>query len=605
MANKSTVAQGAADATVPTPAGPHEGLPGSAVPKVALGITQRASGLGGATREGAQTGRTEATKERKEQLEFLNLQQKQRGLLEQQKDLLEQAPLGPRLSKQAGQTAHDVVTSIMLATGGYLTAKGIAQVPMTIAQEYDSPGAVHLPPIIVNDGLDNDRIPLGADATPAPLSLPGESRSVEAGRLAQMLQAGKSASGMAALDAAVKLTVTAITASTPEQRGEGMGAAGGSFTGAVLGAMLGSRTKAGAPVVSMMFGFAGDKVGGAVGKELMATPAGALHGSSSTGAGNGQADAASPSLWESLSATLGVATGVGLGAAAHKHRDRLRRFGWGRVDDEPYPLGADAGPSPTDINPPAEPSPTSTKQSAGRWATVQGAVNDAGKLPWLEAGLKGAYTFATAKTPEEKGMGYGGAIGGAIGTVLGGGILGKVVGPTYGMFIGNLVGDKVGSLIGGWIGKTFFKPADRKDKAEAAQGDPRQATNKAAGEVSDTQKDTRRAEQLSPNTPHAVPADKYAWGLAAQSRESVQGYLPPAPMVLPDVASIPTASQGVTTQPTPQQLTFTANMPITVQGRVDAPNLLTEQLEAAVKRVMEDLFKRAPSTQMYDPAHAY
>ncbi|WP_194790108.1 hypothetical protein [Pseudomonas sp. UFMG81] len=658
MANRSTVAPSAADATVPTLAGPHEGLPGSAVPKVALGITQRTSGLGGATREGAPPQQTEAVKGKDEQPESLSVQQKQLGLLEQQKGLLERAleawkaPPGPGLLPQVGQTMRDAGESMLIASGGYLAAKGVAQAQAAINKARASTrtppgaeglvdqaqgsapahtGAVVLPATIVS-GADPA---LGADATPAPVPRPAEPRPAEPGRWAQALQAGKSASGLAGLDALMKLTFTATTASTPEQKGEGVGAALGGFTGAVGGAMLGSRFKVGAAATSMMAGFAGDKVGGAVGKGLMATPATPTQGASASDAGNGQPTSPSPAttLW----GTLASAVGVGAGAAAFKHRGRLldlARGKRGRVPDEPYPLGADAGPSPTGINP-----------SAGRWATFKDAFKASGKLPWIEAGVKGAYTYATAKTPEEKGAGYGGAIGGAVGTALGGLLLGGFVSPPVGMLIGNMVGDKLGSVIGGWGGKTFFTDANGKSKPATTLSNPRHATPAAVGDVRDAQKDTRSAAQLSPGTPAALVASRSArWqdmqpGTPAQvhlppdpavlpevaqspgtpaalvaSRSArwqdmqpgtpAQVHLPPGPTVLPEVAQPPSQPSAVTPPPAPQQLTFTANMPITVQGRVDSPNLLAEQLEETIKRVMLDLQRQAYNAQMTDPSHA-
>ena len=76
--------------------------------------------------------------------------------------------------------------------------------------------------------------------------------------------------------------------------------------------------------------------------------------------------------------------------------------------------------------------------------------------------------------------------------------------------------------------------------------------------------------------------------------------VPAGPLALPDAGPRPVHSQGLATQPVSQQLTFTANMPITVQGSVDAPNQLTQQLEEAVRRVMQDLQRQAYNAQLAD-----
>jgi len=619
MANRSTTALGAVGATVPELAGPLEGLRGRTVPMGALGGTQRPADVGGGGNTAPSPQGAMALRDKDTQAESLKVQQQQVGLLQQHKVLLERslggrpAQSGPELLPQVGQAARDVASSLLIAGGGYLAAKGIAQ-----GSAPGRPGTLYLPALVIGstDGAPgSEDYPLGADAMPAPLP-----RSDGPGRWAQALQAGKSATGMAGLDALTKLVFTATTASTAQQRGEGVGAAAGGFLGAVSGAMLGAGLKLGAPAASMMLGFAGDKVGGVLGKGLMARSDSA----SVAGVGNGQstpsADAAPPSASSTLWGTLASALGIGAGAAAYKHRGRLRRAGRGVGLDEPYPLGADAGPSPSGLNP-----------SPGRWARLTEAFKAAGKLPWLEAGVKGAYTYATAKTPEEKGAGYGGAIGGAVGTVLGGMFLSGVVGPPVAMLIGNMVGDKVGGVIGGWAGKTFFSASDEPPKSPRpaiSLSDPRQITLVPKGEVLDGQVGTRMARQLlspsqvalskpraavdaraaggvevplaiGPGAPIGAPVGKYFSERAAEFKPQ-ETSVPVGPLALPDAGPRPAQSQGLATQPVSQQLTFTANMPITVQGSVDSPNQLTQQLEEAVRRVMQDLQRQAYNAQLAD-----
>ncbi|SEP74941.1 hypothetical protein SAMN05216230_101382 [Pseudomonas soli] len=649
MANRSTTALGAVGVTVPEHAGSLEGLPGRTVPMRELGRTQRLAEVGGGGSTAPPPQGAMALQGEDTQAESLKVQQQQVGLLQQHKALLERSQgarstqPGPELLPLVGQAARDVASSLLIAGGGYLAAKGVAQAQAAIGKARNGlvgstdsngqpgaaqgsasvrPGTLYLPALVIGstDGAPgSEDYPLGADAMPAPLP-----RSDGPGRWAQALQAGKSATGMAGLDALTKLVFTATTASTPEQRGEGEGAAAGGFLGAVSGAILGAGLKLGAPTASMMLGFAGDKVGGVVGKELMARPDSAAHSASVAGVGNGQstpsADAAPPSASSTSWGTLASALGIGVGAAAYKHRGRLRRPGRGVGLDEPYPLGADAGPSPSGINPPP-----------GRWARLTGAFKAAGKLPWLEAGVKGAYTYATAKTPEEKGAGYGGAIGGAVGTVLGGMLLSGVVGPPVAMLIGNMVGDKIGGVIGGWAGKTFFSASDelRKSPRQAISlGDPRQITLAPKGEVLDGQVGTRIARQLlapsqvahskpraavdarpaggvevplaiGPGVLIGAPVGKYFSERAAEFKPQ-ETSVPAGPLALPDAGPRPVHSQGLATQPVSQQLTFTANMPITVQGSVDAPNQLTQQLEEAVRRVMQDLQRQAYNAQLAD-----
>ncbi|MDH0300576.1 MULTISPECIES: hypothetical protein [unclassified Pseudomonas] len=704
-----------------------------------LGITQRSPDPGGVDSEGAPAQETEAVREKDEQPESLQAQQRQVGLLEQQNGLLARAlnawkaPSEPGLVPEVGQAVRDAGASILIAGGGYLAAKGAAQVPAMIGRTRSgtggstdseghpdgarisasaSPGTVYLPALVIgNDdrALGRDDYPLGADATPAPVPRPAEP-----GRWAQALQAGKSAGGMAGLDALMKLAFTATTASTPEQKGEGVGGAAGGFIGTVTGAMLGRSLKVGAPAASMMLGFAGDKVGGALGKGLMATSGNAPQ----PDAGSGQSAptmASSPSPATTLWGTLAGAAGIGAGAAAFRHRDRLRRLGRGKGSlalDEPFPLGADAGPAPTGINP-----------SAGRLARLKEAFKAPGKLPWVEAGVKAAYTYATAKTPEEKGAGYGGAIGGAVGTALGGLFLSGIVGPPVAMLIGNAVGDKVGGVVGGWVGKTLFsdKPgasiAQRDthqdgrmpargliDESEGSRSirplsstssdaspgpgkpintsaggiatgplalapgtppvasagkyfveraaefeplsrangllgpsvslrDPREVTLVPKREVLDEQVGERIARQrlstvssfvpapraavevpaiggtaprtvFGAGTPAATPVSKYFSERAAEFGAITLANVPPAPVTLPE-AMQPPANRGMPAQPTTQQFTFTANMPITVQGSVDAPNQLAQQLEESVRRVMQDLQRQAYNAQLADHPNAF
>jgi len=700
MANRSTTAPGAVGATVPALGGAVREERTRTVSIGALGVTQRPADVGDGVALPHQG--TEVVESKGDQAESLKVQQQQVGLLQQNKALLERAlnnrapPPAPGPLPQVGQTARDAATSLLFGGSGYLAVKGIAQASATIGRNSkkagstgseghpdgaqvsttDRAGTVYLPPLVIGGstsapGID-DYLP-GADAMPAPIPRPSGP-----GHWAQALMVGKSAAVMAGADAAMKSIFTATTASTPEQIGEGVGGAAGGFMGAVSGAMLGGRLKVGAPAASMALSFIGDKVGGTLGKELMAAPDGASQRTPATNALPGQstppAGGTSPSPATTLSGTLASAAGIGAVAAAYTHRERLLGLGRARgvtVLDDIYPLGADAGPSPTAINAPS-----------GRWATLKNGFKAAGKMPWVEAGIKGAYTYATAKTPEEKGAGYGGAIGGAVGTALGGTLLGSIVTPPFGMLIGNMVGDKIGGVIGGWVGKTFLSASDEshgKPRSAITLRDPRQVTLTSGREVFDEQVGTRMARQLLSAKPPTLPkpgssADAHpaggvvipmAFGADKQAATTVGKYfaeraaefrpvaqanrpigmqvlpkpheasalgagapetakagkslpervtesgpaapvsVPPAPMALPDAGPRPTQGLGATTQPITQQFTFTANMPITVHGSVDAPNQLTVQLEETVRRVMQDLQRQAYNAQLADHPNSF
>lgn len=702
MANRSTTALGAVGATVPELGGAVGEERRRTVPMGTLGVTQRPPDVGGGVDLPRQV--TEAVEGKDDQAESLKVQQQQVGLLQQNKELLERAlnnrtpPPAPGLLPPVAQTASDAATSLLVAGGGYLAAKGVAQAPAVIgkalsaqagstgseghpdgaqASSSSRPDTVYLPPLVI-EGTDRAPVfedyPLGADAAPAPMPKPAEP-----GPWARMLMAGKSAATLSGMDAGMKFIFTATTASTPEQMGEGVGGAAGGFMGAVSGAMLGGKLKTLAPAASMGLSFIGDKIGGALGKGLMAAPSDASQSPPATNTGSGQptpsVSGASPSPATTLWGTLASAVGIGAGAAAYTHRDRLRNLGRAKgvtAVDDLYPLGADAGPSPTGINAPL-----------GRGAALKAAFKAAGKMPWVEAGVKGVYTYATAKTPEEKGAGYGGAIGGVVGTALGGALLGSFVTPPVGMLIGNMVGDKVGGVIGGWIGKTLFTASDeprRKPATAITLQDPRQVTPAPGRGVFDEQVGTRMARQLLSATPQVPPkprtsvdamhstggvmvpmaleADKQAVapvgryfaeraadfrpvaqagspigvmslpksigplspGAGAPVDASAGRYLPehmaepgpasqlsvpPAPVVLPDAGPRPMQGQGSTAPPITQQLTFTANIPITVQGSVDAPNQLSLQLEEAVRRVMQDLQRQAYHAQLPDHPNSF
>lgn len=267
--------------------------------------------------------------------------------------------------------------------------------------------------------------------------------AVEPSRVHRALEEARGARSGTALDIALKGTFTTLNAKTPEQQVAGyisaFGAPLAGLLGKAAGAFLFKRTagKVASEVGGIGLSMAADKAGPVLGKALMATPTVAASNTDSSP----QVEAAPPqvdpyskmmhTIKDAVATTGVVASGAALWESA---KQRLWRG--------PLPSLTSALSKGLAYNPVT-------------WLAVEGAA-------------KWAYTAATAKTAEERGAGYGGAVGGVL---LGAGAgaaltwMGLPQAAPMGVMIGNFLGDQLGSAIGGYIGATFFS-----SEAEAAKG---------------------------------------------------------------------------------------------------------------------------------------
>ncbi|HGY9627639.1 TPA: hypothetical protein ACOJM5_004046 [Pseudomonas putida] len=174
-------------------------------------------------------------------------------------------------------------------------------------------------------------------------------------------------------------------------------------------------------------------------------------------------------------------------------------------------------------------------------------------------------TFASEKPGSEKAEGYGMAAGGLIGTLVGGAI-GSVV-PIIGTTFGAALGGLVGSQLGGWLGKSWFDSTVVKGEVAAEPSVPGQE----------------------------APDRKVAPGEVIRSirREQPPSQNPGVPNPTAPATSAPVYNQ---------QFTFTANMPVTVNNRLDDP-LTLQHLEAIARRQLEELMRQARSVQLADTPH--
>lgn len=201
-----------------------------------------------------------------------------------------------------------------------------------------------------------------------------------------------------------------------------------------------------------------------------------------------------------------------------------------------------------------------TSEPRGKGAAVNGWVKPA----VVEAAKQGLQTFASDEPRNEKGDGYGHAAGGLVGTLLGGAV-GSVV-PLVGTTFGAALGGLVGGQLGGWLGKSWF---DSTVKGEVA------AEPSVSGQ--------------------GAPDRKVTPGEVIRSirREQPPSQNPGVPNPTAPAASAPVYNQ---------QFTFTANMPVTVNNRLDDP-LTLQYLEAIARRQLEELMRQARSVQLADTPH--
>ncbi|MFJ2981298.1 MULTISPECIES: hypothetical protein [unclassified Pseudomonas] len=421
--------------------------------------------------------------------------------------------------------------------------------------------------------------------------------------------------------------------------------------------------------------FFGDKMGAALGKRVAPEPEPGV--ASEVGA---LATAAPQVATEASPGSPGQAllAGVSIGSVARIHDIGKRPSvpGWNTLKggfgkdspaaNEPYPLGADAGPSPTDIG--KRPAP---------WKTVGEVIKEEGKNALLEALLKAGYTSRTATTAEEAWKGYGGAAGGLIGSVAGGAVVKRFlpfINPSIGMTVGGTLGDQLGTGLGGWGARQLAgdnrPPEARTPLPAVSLLDPAKQlvtrvpaqpffdlqlgtqTGKrllSAPELARKQQKARRPlaqvslldplkQSLTP-LPKAVFLDEqvgtrlagqllaHAGAIQARpvrqpplapvsllrptSREALDEAaddrplpmrVPPAAIALPDPAS-PLTPSATAPQPINPHYTFNTHMPVTLYGSPDDPAVM-QRLEAMVRRTLEELISRQTATQLSDPIYA-
>ncbi|MBJ9977806.1 hypothetical protein IAE34_20470 [Pseudomonas sp. S30] len=275
-----------------------------------------------------------------------------------------------------------------------------------------------------------------AEVTSRPALAPSEPTRL--GRAVAEAQGGRSGT---VLDIALKGAFTTFNAGSAEQQLSGYASAVGAplagLAGKTVGAYLfpGAAGKVASEVGGIALSMAADKAGPSLAKALLAKPPTA----------QGVADPAQVDPYSKMMRTLNdaAATTAVVGTAA---------AGW-----------------------------EATKQRLWKQA-LPSLVSQVSKGPaynpvtWLaaEGAAKWAYTAATAKTAEERGAGYGGAVGGVL---LGAGVgaaltsVGLAAAAPVGVMIGNFLGDQIGSAVGGYLGATFFssEPEDVKGAADRSK----------------------------------------------------------------------------------------------------------------------------------------
>ncbi|AXO89447.1 hypothetical protein DZC75_16080 [Pseudomonas parafulva] len=355
----------------------------------------------------------------------------------------------------------------------------------------------------------------------------------------------------------MKGTFTTLNAKTPEQQVAGyisaFGAPLAGLLGKAAGAFLFKRTagKVASEVGGIGLSMAADKAGPVLGKALMATPAvGASNTDSSP-----QVEAAPPqvdpyskmmhTIKDAVATTGVVASGAALWESA---KQRLWRG--------PLPSLTSALSKGLAYNPVT-------------WLAVEGAA-------------KWAYTAATAKTAEERGAGYGGAVGGVL---LGAGAgaaltwMGLPQAAPMGVMIGNFLGDQLGSAIGGYIGATFFS-----SEAEAAKGADEPAASPPQAISLQPQDGSVRVTE-GPEPVIASTTEQRAQSIVTPDRPLWPPRIP-SPSLVPGIAPLPPldiqipghAAAG--TKPRPVQPRQKPSRPASTVG---LPKIEAQASEAAAK----------------------
>lgn len=462
------------------------------------------------------------------------------------------------------------------------------------------------------DGPSSNRVSTAAEVLDAPSrASPGtvQSSPVSAARTrstasSDALATVRESVPAAKLDFLLKGTHTALTANTAEEKASGYLSAVGAPVGTVLGKFIGARTFKGTSgtIASETFGIGlgmlGDKLGIAAGKKLVATSpdavaqsappeqrATAKPGASAEESAQPQSDPYSKmtqSIKDAFTATAIVGTGY---------------VGWEGIKSRFGKVAASAAAS--DL-------PKGIASNPVTWLAA-------------EAGAKAIYTAAKATTSEQKWAGYGGAVGGLL---LGAGLgyLGSRV-PIPGVAVastalGNFLGDQIGSAVGGFIGATFDSPTTE-TKAGVSPGPGKPAANASEGGAP---KQSASAEVVAGPVGTEQPWPTVIPGISAMPgivtprvRFPVSGQLdaprkeravPPQSSVLPEPVAPSQASTAVAPSTAGQPISFTTNIPITLQGAAVAHDQLATDLELAVRRVLEER-QRADEARLADPLRQF
>ncbi|MDH0729628.1 hypothetical protein N5F23_06375 [Pseudomonas sichuanensis] len=344
-----------------------------------------------------------------------------------------------------------------------------------------------------------------------------------------------------------------------EDKAKGLGAAFGELAGGVLGTLLGAVTKNerakkyGGKIGELL----GENLGGAFGTflydEVYAEPAGKdkpADGSKASGASTAEVKAKRT-------------------AASGAKQEQVEEEEEEEEEEEQLEAKDSVSSRPSESA-----GLMSTASSAVLGATsLLGMMGKAGASPagasltgrvlrrlpgmsQLTTGLQLAETYNSDATAEQKLEGYGTAVGG-----LGGGLAGAAVGAAVGSVV-PVIGTAIGGLIGGVLGSMG---------GESLGG----LLGKALGAGKDD------------------PPTQPAMGNAARALDT-----PAAPAN----AQVQPAQTAAPAPPVNQQFTFNANVPVTFTNSLSDPSVV-QQLEAMMRRQLDELMRQARSVQMTDTSH--
>lgn len=388
----------------------------------------------------------------------------------------------------------------------------------------------------------------------------------------KILPGGEKASHKPLLIGAANSVMTTSTHGRPTaEHAEGLGSVAGGLVGTLVGGAIGSVVPGfGTAVGATVGGMLGEAVGGWLGRARLDKDdeprTVSRHAASNIGAVSIQ-DNAAPSVTKASTPkreTRGVpsqpGSWLGRGWVAEATTARSTAVSSSMANDR------DASPirAGSNVSREVQPMPSSSMPEP---KGIGAAMRSVAKPAILKATEQSLQTLTSDKPGNEKAEGYGRAAGGLLGT-LAGGVIGSVVpviGTTFGAALGGLVGDQ----LGGWLGKSWFASLEKGKVTPEPVGpgnrrsDQKGAPGEVVRSIRHDQPPILTNAEPGPAGPSPVPA--------------------PAPVYN-------------------QQFTFTANMPVTVNNRLDDP-LTLQHLEAIARRQLEELMRQARSVQLADTPH--